>query len=115
MLTLADAMAANGHSKADISYLKVDVESHEIEAIPEWLETGVLKNIHQIGLEIHTGNQALTEEERPPVLKALLGAFVEFYRLGFRVVSFSPNYCVNRHRHRDRDYYCFANVVFVRV
>ena len=33
VMTLADAMAANGDSESHLSYLKVDVESHEIKAI----------------------------------------------------------------------------------
>ena len=55
MTTLAKAVESNGHANSTISYLKVDVESSEIKSIPEWLQTGALKNVRQIGIEMHTG------------------------------------------------------------
>ena len=55
MTTLAKAMESNGHTDTSISYLKVDVESSEINSIPEWLQTGALNNVQQIGIEMHTG------------------------------------------------------------
>ena len=60
MTTFAKAMESNGHTNTSVSYLKVDVESSEINSIPEWLQTGALNNVQQIGIEMHTG--MLTEK-----------------------------------------------------
>ena len=114
VMTLAEAMAVNGDGDSQVSYLKVDVESHEISAIPEWLQSGVLDNVRQIGLEIHTGSLALDKEERPVVLRQLLICLLEFYKLGFRVVSFNPNYCMNRDQCYDKQFYTFANLVLFK-
>ena len=32
----------------------MDVEGAEIRAIPEWIESGVLDSVDQIGIEMHT-------------------------------------------------------------
>ena len=53
--TLKDAISKNGHLGKEITYLKVDIESSEIKAIPEWIQSGVLENVRQIGMELHTG------------------------------------------------------------
>ena len=43
----------------NISYLKVDIEGIENSAIPQWIKSGVLDSVSQIGIELHTGRTAL--------------------------------------------------------
>jgi len=114
--TLAKAMESNGHTNTSISYLKVDVESSEINSIPEWLQTGALNNVQQIGIEMHTGKVHLTSEERPNVFRQLLKSFQELYKIGFRLVSYAPNLCVgNTSQDQDsKNYYTYADIVFIR-
>ena len=74
MTTLGDALRSNGHDESTVSYLKVDVENSEVEAIPEWISSGALENVRQIGVELHnyklgeTRRSASTSEELPPVI-----------------------------------------------
>ena len=115
VMTLAEAIKVNGDTEATISYLKVDVESSEIKAIPEWLDSKVLKNVNQIGIEMHTGKVHLTGEERPQVFRGLLKSFLEFYHLGFRLISYSPNLCVSQTQDQyGARYYTYADIVFYR-
>ena len=55
VLTLKDAIAKMGDTGKDITQLKVDIEGSELEAIHEWIQSGVLEDVHQIGIEFHTG------------------------------------------------------------
>ena len=116
VMTLADAISANEELESTISYLKVDVEASEIKAIPEWLESNVLKNVKQIGIEMHTGKVHLTGEERPQIFKELLKSFLEFYQLGFSLISYSPNLCVSQSQDQyGARYYTYADIVFYKL
>ena len=55
VLTLEDTIKAFGDEGKTIHYLKVDVEGHELKAIHNWLDSGILAFVQQIGLELHTG------------------------------------------------------------
>ena len=115
MTTLGDAIRSNGHDKNTISYLKVDVENSEVEAIPEWISSGALENVRQIGVELHTGTGQFTSWERPGVLRQLLKSFHQLYQLGFRLISYAPNRCIGQgHDQDDRKFYTYANVVFYK-
>ena len=47
--------------QALIDYLKFDIEASEWKAIPNMVKTGVLRNVKQIGFEIHTHGHSVTE------------------------------------------------------
>ena len=34
-------------------FVKIDIEGHELAGLPNWLETGALKNVNQLALELH--------------------------------------------------------------
>ena len=116
MMTLTKTIALNSGHMTNISYLKVDIEGFELEAVPEWLDSGVLSNIKQIGMEFHTGYNVITKEERPRIFRQLLKSFLDMHELGFRLISYSPNHCVGRsYNHLNQNYYTFANIVFVKI
>ena len=116
MMTLTKTIALNTGHLTNISYLKVDIEGFELEAVPEWLDSGVLSNIKQIGMEFHTGNNVITKEERPRIFRQLLKSFLDMHELGFRLISYSPNHCVGQsYNHLKQNYYTFANIVFVKI
>ena len=91
------------------------MESSEIKAIPEWLESGILRNVRQIGIEMHTGKVHLTGEERPGVFRQLLKSFWELYQLGFRLISYAPNLCVSTSQDQyGAHHYTYADLVFYK-
>ena len=49
----------SGDLSRTITYLKVDIEGIEIKALSEWIRSGILDNVKQIGIEIHTGTNTL--------------------------------------------------------
>ena len=33
--------------------LKIDIEGHELTGLPDWVVSGILKNVNQLALELH--------------------------------------------------------------
>ena len=62
---------------------QVDIEGHEYETISEWISSGALDRVDQIGMEVHIK----TDDRIPLFLKHM----EDLYALGFRVISFAPN------------------------
>ena len=46
-------MLQNRHGKASIDYLKIDIEADEWSALPQIIQSGMLNNVRQMGVEIH--------------------------------------------------------------
>ena len=112
--TLKNAIEANGDLGKEITYLKVDVESSEIKAIPEWIESGVLKNVRQIGIELHTGKIFFDKPSRAKTAKSLLKSISQLYDLGFRHISYGPNTCVGKSQDHKGQYYTFIDIVLYK-
>ena len=112
--TLKDAISSNGDLKKSITYLKVDIESAEINALSEWIESGVLDNIGQIGIELHTGSRFFDEKEIVHVVKTLMSSMSSLQELGFRLVSYSPNKCVGKILSSMEVYHSHVDIVLVR-
>ena len=57
----------------------MDVEGAEIAAIPEWIESGVLDSVDQIGIEMHTAVKDVG------IIRDLIGNFqgCSFYHICF--------------------------------
>ena len=51
--SLANLLASHGHAGRRVHYLKVDVEGAEVECLQDWLESRVLEQIDQMGIELH--------------------------------------------------------------
>ena len=64
--SLEDSIKYFGDEGKTIHYLKVDVEGYELKAIPTWVSSGILKQIQQINLELHTGGRQLSAKEISP-------------------------------------------------
>ena len=53
MDTLTNFIETNGDAGKEVSYLKMDIEEHELAVLPELLESGVLQHVQQFALEFH--------------------------------------------------------------
>jgi hypothetical protein len=60
-----------GHTRANISYLKMDIEGNELKCLPVWLKSGVLDNVKQIALEFHLDRTIMTTINFMKTLKEL--------------------------------------------
>ena len=65
--------------------------------LPQLLRSGSLSRVQQIAIELDTGRNALTAEDKP---KVLLRAITNFYELmkvgGYRIVASEPDACIGR-------------------
>ena len=97
VLTLEDTINSFGDEGKTIHYLKVDVEGHELKAIHDWLDSGVLENVQQIGLELHTGSYHIEKTQTANTLYQILKTLKkmeEMYR--FKLIDYKSNGCVGR-------------------
>ena len=76
--SLEDAIKYFGDEGKTIHYLKVDVEGYELKAIPNWVSSGILNQIQQINLELHTGGRQLRGEGIAPG-KKIIQYFFEIF------------------------------------
>ncbi|TRY79361.1 hypothetical protein TCAL_07073, partial [Tigriopus californicus] len=86
-VTFGQLLSKNNHSAKMIKYLKVDIEGGERKGLMEWIKSGAMDNVLQVGVEFHyTVNFA---KEYWQISKSL-------HRLGFVYISYDPNLCVGR-------------------
>jgi hypothetical protein len=90
----------------------VDIEGAEIHAIPEWIRSGILEDVDQIGMEIHT---VFSQDIAAAQLSAILDAFRTLHVAGFRLISSTNNDCTGKSVDFERKYYNLAEIVFRRV
>ena len=97
VLTLEDTIRSFGDEGKIIHYLKVDVEGHELKAMHDWLDSGVLEVVQQIGLELHTGIVHIEKTQTANTLYQILKTLIEMkdiYR--FKLIDYKSNGCVGR-------------------
>ena len=71
-----------------ISYLKLDIEAHELKGIPIWLKKGSLNNVQQIGMEVHL------EPPTQNITLEFLQTFKDLQLKGhFRIFNWEANNC----------------------
>ena len=71
----------------DITYIKMDIEGNELEILPNWIESGILKRVKQIGVEFHNVNSERVE--------SYWNIIEGLYEQGFRLMTYDPNLAVN--------------------
>ena len=113
--TLSEFLKENGEQDKEISYIRMDIEGEELEAIPEMVKSGSLKNVRQLGIQLHTGSMTMKKKERPPVLRKLLRAWKQLNDMGLQHISYIPNRCVGKSQDPvDRRYYATIDVVLYK-
>ena len=115
--TLATLLADNQHNQSRVFYLKVDIEGMELEALPEWLESGALEHVEQLAMELHL--PPIHQQRRSSILLLLLlprfpwllRVLQQLYRLGFRLVSHEVN---TARKKTDAGYHSLLEVVLMK-
>jgi len=108
METLKTLMVANGHANSRVFYLKVDIEGSELEALPEWIQSGVLEKVEQVAMELHL--PPIHQQNR---FQWLLKVLQELYILGFRLISHEVNMTV-KNQSGTGGYHAFLEVVLMK-
>ena len=114
--TLDDIIKSYGEEKEMITYMKVDVESSELKAIPEWIKSGILKNIQQIGIELHTGQVHVKDHQIPQTLSPVLKGVVQMCQdFGFKIIDYTPNGCVSKSQDKvEKRFHTYFDIVLYK-
>ena len=107
-------MTSHGDFGKTITYLKVDVEGAELKSIREWIESGILDHVRQIGIEFHTGKDFVKESDVVPVLLRLVEDCRKLHDLGFRLISSDLNGCAGSETDGRNRYNPFFEIVFYK-
>ena len=109
--TLDTLLKENGEFGRRITYLKVDVEGYEIPCLKQWLKSGVVNFIDQLGIEMHTGDIAYSNG----VLKSILSFFRKILdQHQLHLVDYNPNLCVGKSSDKQKKYYTYHDLLFVK-
>ena len=85
----------------------------EIKALPQLIKSKVLKQVRQIGVEIHTG-QEFKQSKIKSILKSLLSSYQKLHgKLGFRLAAYNPNLCIGTMLDPNEQYYNYHDLLFV--
>ena len=116
VLTLEDTIKTFKDEGKTINYLKVDIEGHELKALPTWIESGILDQIQQINLEFHTGKLHLKQHQIGHTLHMMLEALKQMEETyGFKSIDYKPNGCVGKWQDEiENKYYTFFDIVLMK-
>ena len=92
----------------------MDVEGTELKAIPEWISSGVLDQVSQIGIELHTGKGSIPQDKIFSGLSSLLSDMRNLHNIGFRIISTVNNDCVGKNQDDDNKFATLFEVVFYK-
>jgi hypothetical protein len=90
----------------------VDVESAELKAMPEWIESGIIDQVSQIGIEIHT--DAFKTSNIVEELGNLVDLMRNLHKANFRLISTSNNECIAKEHDMEKRYFNLMEVVFYK-
>lgn len=93
MRTLKTILVENGHAQETIDILKIDIEEWEWEVVPEMIQSGVLRNVRQLLIELHIVNIKTKEEPTKEKYISSLVSLKQLYDLGFRIFWTHRNLC----------------------
>ena len=107
--TLDHIFRDNGHIRANISYMKLDIESHELSGLPVWLNSGLLNQVQQIAVEIH-----LQASEEQPTLD-FLQTFKNLSLVGnFRHFNWEANNCW-KNLNKNMNFFGLVEIVLKKI
>ena len=107
--TLDHILSENGHISTNISYMKLDIESHELSGLPVWLNSGLLNQVQQIAVEIH-----LQTSEKQSTLD-FLNTLKNLSIVGnFRVFDWEANNCW-KNLNKDTNHFGLAEIVLKKI
>ncbi|XP_042884542.1 methyltransferase-like protein 24 [Penaeus japonicus] len=91
LLPFDKVLSQNGHLGRTIHYLKIDIESSEWEALPYMLEKGLLDNVLQLSMELHSNFLIYPSEKWMEVLQRQHDILLSIEAIGFRKISYREN------------------------
>jgi hypothetical protein len=114
--TLNSLIKDFGDQGKPITYLKLDVEGDEHLSFDQMIKSGVLKNVKQIGVEMHTSVHHWSKKSIKKLVRSTIRNFQFLHKdLDFRMVSYNGNGCHSKLPDHTKQYYSYHDVLFVKV
>ena len=111
--TIPTIIARYGHIKTKISYMKLDIEGHEMKILPNTLVQGSLTGVQQIGMKLRLNNDAERTKNLIRLLKSL------YFKENFRLISYNVNGCIENVAKNilkaSDGYYHLAEIVLKKI
>ncbi len=83
--------------------------------LPQMIKSGVLENVRQIGIEMHTGSTVVHLGTVQRFIGPLIQEFQRLHNdLGFRLVAYNPNNCVGKNLDPLKHYYNYFDLLFYK-
>ena len=112
--TLKTLINENGDDGKNISYLKIDIEGMELISFENWFQTGIFKNVDQLGIEIHMHPFFLKDANIKEWFRGLRKHLLKLSEYGFMLVEIEPNKCIGKSLDKDNTYYTHNDLLFVK-
>ena len=87
----------------------MDIEGAELSGLRVWIESGLLDNVQQIGMEVHLG-----EKNRMFTLPFLNTLRKLQLKSNFRIFNWEANNCW-KNVNRNEQYFSLAELVFKKI
>ena len=101
---------------SNITYLKMDVESSELDCFDDWFKSGIFANVEQFGIEFHIQSSIVKASNFKQWFRKLNRYIVKLSdNFGLTVASYSPNTCVGKTEDFTKTHYAYIDVLFVRT
>jgi hypothetical protein len=62
--SIYETLSTDRHGHQIIEYFKIDVKFYEWLALPQIIESGMLSNVHQLGIEVHLDHRNPIDKHR---------------------------------------------------
>ncbi len=113
--TLETIIKENGDDGKRITYLKSDIEGTEIACLNQWLKSGIMDLVDQLGIEMHTGTLNVNKGYIKMIfkrMKSFVKSLLAHHNLA--LTSYNPNMLLEKTQDSQRKYYTHHDLLFVR-
>ena len=113
--TLDTILKDIGDYGKSITYLKIDVEGAEIACIKQWLKSGVLQFVDQLGIEMHTRSMYIDKSAHKMIYRRFL-TFLKFLKSEYKLslAAYNPNLCHAKNLDSQKLYYSLHDILLVK-
>ena len=104
----------DGDINKHLTYLKVDVEGYEIWSLKNWMDSNALKNVEQLGIEMHTSCNVIEKSSMNEFdnLVIFMEHILTYHKL--KLVAYNPNRCYGKIHDTQKIYFSHHDILFVK-
>ena len=113
--SLKEILQLHNEVEKQITYLKMDVEGQELYCLSNWLKSNALKNVDQIGIEIHGSLKTLEKHRHKVIFKGAIRFLQKLMTdLGLYLVDYNPNLLVGKSDDSQKKHYTHHDLLFAK-